>query len=97
MPADQFLRSRQTESMPLDLAGHQRIENGILQGRRDARPVILDFYAGYDRVAIFAYREIHDGPAAQGNHAAALEGRSGILHEVQECLDHLVPVEVNFR
>src|SRR5210317_1200863 len=82
--ADQLLGGRQAKAGPFGPAGHQRVEDRILQLDGYARTIILDFYRCNHPVAHVADSEVGYGSAAQRDRSLPIQRGRGVSHKIEE-------------
>src|SRR5688572_15340707 len=95
--ADQVLCNGEAKAGAARAPRHKRIEDRVLELHRNARSVVLDLDAGDD--AVVAAADACIGERARAQHDATLraDGLHGVAPEIQECLDHEVPVQAHAR
>ena len=97
VPADQFLCCRKAEAGTVGPTGHQWIEDGVLQVRRDTRPVILDLDVRHDRVPDVADGEIQNGASSQDQVTVTVQRDQRVANKVEQRLHHLVAIQLDVR
>lgn len=92
MPAHQILRDRQTEPGAIRSPGNERIENGLGNFCRYARPVILDLDAGDQLVPDLADGEVAEDPRAKHDMAIRPDRLHRVAGHVEQGLDQLIGI-----
>src|SRR5262245_16254433 len=94
---DQVLRHREAEPRAAGAPGHERIEDRVLELGSDAGSVILDLDAGHDAKAAAADARVGERARAQHDATLLTDRLDCVAAEVEQRLDHQVPIQPQTR
>ena len=82
--------------MPVGLPGHERIEDRLLELLGNAGAVVLDLQADSTSTVLLAADpwKFDERARAEDHSAARADRLHRVARDVQERLDHLIPVDV---